>query len=52
MTTTGTEVIHHETCDCRECPDCMDCIDATWDLSVCRRCTVRRTQDAWWEGWR
>jgi hypothetical protein len=39
----------HETCNCRECPDCVDCIDPDWGLSVCRRCTVRRTQDAWWE---
>jgi hypothetical protein len=42
------QVIHHETCDCRECPDCADCIDSDWTLSVCRRCTVRRTQDAGW----
>jgi hypothetical protein len=41
-------VVHHEACDRRECPDCHDCIDPDWNLSRCRRCTVRRTQEAGW----
>jgi hypothetical protein len=33
-------VIRRETCDCRDCRD--------WDLSVCERCTIRHSLDAWW----
>jgi hypothetical protein len=46
-TTAPAAVVHHETCTCRECPECFDCIDPDWNLSVCRRCTVRSYQDAW-----
>ncbi len=48
MSDATTTVVHHETCDCRECPECFECIDADWNLTVCRLCTVRSYQDAWW----